>query len=307
MAMELAAPISAATLEGVVVNGDLSKLTPAQRLEWYNSRCAAAGLDPRTQPFQYIVLSGKLTLYATKAATDQLIAIHKLNVQIVDRRADKDLGIYEVQVRVIRSDGSTVDDLAAVTIAGLKGDALCNAYMKCATKAKRRTVLSACGLGALDESEVETIPGARVGGVSIETGEIVGQKAADPLCSEAQVKAIADQMARVGWTGPDFRSYAQGKYGKSMRGELTVSEADEVIAFLRSLEAKPAEPETVTPDAVLPPESADTEPAPTKRGKTTTKAMAEPPAAEEDNPWLEPEQPGPSADDIAKAASAAQL
>lgn len=44
---------------------------------------------------------------------------------------------------------------------------------------------------------------------------------------------------------------------------------------------------------------------PTKRGKATTKATTEPPAAEDGNPWLEPEQPGPSAEDIAKAASAA--
>ena len=34
--------------------------------------------------------------------------------------------------------------------------------MKAITKAKRRTILSACGLGMLDETEADTIPGARV-------------------------------------------------------------------------------------------------------------------------------------------------
>jgi len=34
--------------------------------------------------------------------------------------------------------------------------------MKCETKAKRRATLSICGLGMLDESELETIPGAVV-------------------------------------------------------------------------------------------------------------------------------------------------
>lgn len=32
-------------LEAIVVRGDLSKLTPAQRLNWYQARCEAAGLD----------------------------------------------------------------------------------------------------------------------------------------------------------------------------------------------------------------------------------------------------------------------
>ncbi len=154
--------IDPAILEKVVVNGDLSKLTSDQRLSWYRARCDAAGLDPRTQPFQYLSLQGKLTLYATKAATDQLIALHKLTTQIIDRRHLSDIGVYEVQVRVTFPDGHFVEDVAALSIAGLKADVLCNAIMKCVTKGKRRTVLSACGLGMLDESEVETIPGAFV-------------------------------------------------------------------------------------------------------------------------------------------------
>ena len=47
-----------------------------------------------------------------------------------------------------------------MAIAGLKGDALANGLMKAETKAKRRCTLSLCGLGMLDESEIETIPGA---------------------------------------------------------------------------------------------------------------------------------------------------
>ena len=70
-------------LEKLVIDGDLSKLTSAQRLAWYQVRCDAAGLDRRSQPFQYLVLHDKLQLYATKAATDQLIANRKLTVAIV--------------------------------------------------------------------------------------------------------------------------------------------------------------------------------------------------------------------------------
>jgi hypothetical protein len=44
--------------------------------------------------------------------------------------------------------------------------------MKTVTKAKRRVTLSILGLGMLDESEAETIPGARVQAVNMDTGEI---------------------------------------------------------------------------------------------------------------------------------------
>jgi hypothetical protein len=55
-----------------------------------------------------------------------------------------------------------------------------NALMKAVTKAKRRVTLSICGLGMLDETEVETIPSARPVTVQ-ETGEIVeGETVEEP-------------------------------------------------------------------------------------------------------------------------------
>ncbi len=160
MPTELAAqdqPLDAKTMELVIADGDLKTLNATQRIAWYKARCDAAGLDPRTQPFEYLELKGKLKLYATKAATDQLIANRKLTVAITDRRHDQHLGVYEVQCRVTFPDGHWVEDFAAVPTKGKLGDDLCNALMKTCTKAKRRTVLSACGLGILDETEVETI------------------------------------------------------------------------------------------------------------------------------------------------------
>jgi hypothetical protein len=159
MSNELAT-ISPETMEALVVGGDLKRLSPVQRLEVYSARCAAAGIDPRTQPFQYLELKGKLTLYATKAATDQIISARRLTVEVVDRVVHADLGLAEARVRVSFPDGRHVEDVAAVSINGLKGEDLANALMKVVTKAKRRTVLSACGLGMLDELETETIPGA---------------------------------------------------------------------------------------------------------------------------------------------------
>lgn len=53
--------------------------------------------------------------------------------------------------------GRQDESIGAVPIAALKGEALANAMMKCETKAKRRVTLSICGLGMLDETEVESV------------------------------------------------------------------------------------------------------------------------------------------------------
>lgn len=153
--------LDAATLESLVTNGDCKRLTPAQKVAYYRARCDAAGLDYRAQPFQFINLQGREVLYALKAATDQLTGKHKIRTEITDQRTEEGLRI--VTVRAIAADGRATDEIGAVPIAGLKGEALANALMKASTKAKRRAVLALCGLGMLDETEVDSIPGATRG------------------------------------------------------------------------------------------------------------------------------------------------
>jgi len=147
-------------MEQVVIKGDLKDLTPEQRVEYYQAVCRSLSINPLTQPFQYITLSGRLTLYATRACTDQLRAIHKVTAQIVGREHIED--VYIVTARVTGTDGRSDEAIGAVTIGNLKGDALANALMKAETKAKRRATLSLIGLGWLDETEIETIPAAQV-------------------------------------------------------------------------------------------------------------------------------------------------
>lgn len=152
--------IAARQLEAVLINGDLSKLSAEQRIHYYNRVCETAGLNPLTQPFNYLTLNGKLVLYARKDATDQLRMIHKISV--VEMTESEREGVLTVTVKVQNADGRSDMDKGAVKTEGLKGDALANAIMKAATKAKRRATLSICGLGLLDETEVETIPNAAV-------------------------------------------------------------------------------------------------------------------------------------------------
>ena len=158
MTQTLAKHDGAQVLESVIIQGDLSKLTAAQRVEYYGKVCESLQLNPFTSPFEYIVLNGRLRLYAKKDATDQLRKIHGVSITGLDRSAVGDL--YVVVAHARDAHGREDSDVGAVSIAGLKGEALANAMLKAVTKAKRRVTLSLCGLGMTDESEVDSIPGA---------------------------------------------------------------------------------------------------------------------------------------------------
>ena len=69
-----------ATIEDVLIRGDLSKLTEAQRTEYYMRVCHSLGLNPLTKPFDYLTLSGKLVLYAKRDAADQLRKINGISI-----------------------------------------------------------------------------------------------------------------------------------------------------------------------------------------------------------------------------------
>lgn len=170
----------------VVLSGDLHSLSEQDRIRYYLAVCEATGLTPATRPFAYLELGDdrggkKLTLYATKDATDQLRRIHRISVQVVSRERVDD--VYLVVARATMPDGRMDESVGAVPLVRedgewrnssngkryfapngklipLKPDQLANALMKAETKSKRRATLAICGLGMLDESEIETIPHA---------------------------------------------------------------------------------------------------------------------------------------------------
>jgi hypothetical protein len=203
------------TIQAVVERGDLAKLTPAERLSYYLMRCAAAGLDPRSQPFTYIALGGRLVLYANKTCADQLASTRGLTTEILSRtRTEGD--IYEVVCQCRDPLGRVTTDLGAVFVGGLRGEALANAIMKCVTKARRRTILSHCGLGMMDESEAETLaPGFANDGshargvVDIATGEVL--EAALPQAEQAKPPPAGSlrERVRAEWH-PDCEGVARG-------------------------------------------------------------------------------------------------
>lgn len=157
-AMEIAQP-DATAIEAALVGGDLSKLTAAQRVIYYKRVCESLGLNPLTKPLDYITLNNKLTLYARKDCTDQLRKLQGISIDKPDIQFQDEWIIVSVMAR--NQAGRTDADTGVVNRTDMRGD-FGNALMKAVTKAKRRVTLSICGLGMLDETEVETIPQASV-------------------------------------------------------------------------------------------------------------------------------------------------
>jgi hypothetical protein len=151
--------IAPEVIEQVIIKGNLKDLSPEQRVSYYKAVCDAAGLDSRLNPFEYMTLNGKEILYAKKSCTEQLRNNRKINLQIVSREKVGDC--YVVTARAMMPDGREDESIGAVSIGKATGDNLANALMKAETKAKRRVTLSICGLGLLDETELETIPAYR--------------------------------------------------------------------------------------------------------------------------------------------------
>lgn len=150
----------ATDIERVLIGGDLAKLSADQRVAYYLDLCRELGLNPKTKPFAYITLNGKLVLYALKDATEQLRKLHSVSVTELTSQRLED--VFVVTAKALDKGGRTDAATGAVAIGNLKGESLANALMKAETKAKRRVTLSICGLGMLDETEVETIPHALV-------------------------------------------------------------------------------------------------------------------------------------------------
>lgn len=234
-------------LEGLIIGGDLSRLTPAQRVQYYAKVCESLGLNPLTKPFDYVNLQGKLTLYARKDATDQLRKIHNVSIKIVSReRIEGDLYLVTAQARL--PDGREDESTGAVVLSGLKGADLANTLMKCETKAKRRVTLSIIGLGWLDECEVESISDAPRGEHLSTQPPQEQAPPAPPLpepepeikVNESQVKTLF-LLAKKNGTAPDILlNTMRERYNLEASKDLSVKQYQELCTLIHKQKGETA-------------------------------------------------------------------
>jgi hypothetical protein len=180
--------------EVTLAGGDLAKISPEKRKVYVRHKAELYGLNHQMEPFALLTLDGKLTLYVTRAGTDQIRRKENISIKIVAREEHD--GMYVVTCQATMPDGRTDEAVGAVplverVVAEWKTDARtgrrypvydptgavrgldpinrANAVMKAETKSKRRATISIAGLGMLDESEldgfddeVESAPRGRV-------------------------------------------------------------------------------------------------------------------------------------------------
>lgn len=187
----------------IVIQGDLSSLNDAQLSTYYVQLCASMDLNPSTRPFSLLKLNGKLMMYANKDCSDQLRKRDKVSVTIVGREQIDDLLV--VTARATLPDGRFDESIGALPLGKLQGEARANALMKCETKAKRRVTLSICGLGFMDESEVE---GAEAADVSNGNGRLSADPhtAPDEPADAGKSEDAVTFMARVQKQLADMKS-----------------------------------------------------------------------------------------------------
>jgi hypothetical protein len=234
-----------ALVEKVVVGGDLSKLTPAERLSYYSRICQSLSLNPLTRPFQYIWLNGKLTLYAGAGCTDQLRDRNGVSITKIERGGDDDT--YEVIAYAKDRNGREDAAIGAVAIKGLTGEARANAKMKAETKAKRRVTLSIVGLGMMDESEVG--PGFRLPDESQVTGISEAVRAdVDPETGEIKAGAEPEPEAGSGAGDPEQERSLLLGYVKGAADKLGLKAAKRAELWAKF--CGHATPENVDPSAL---------------------------------------------------------
>lgn len=234
--------IATSTLEKALVGGDLAALSPNERLTYYRRICESVGLNPLTRPFEYITLNNKLTLYARRDAADQLRKIHGISLKIIRRELVDN--IYVVEVEAHDKYGRIDTSIGAVPLVKEGGewtgkffkkngeiiplgpDEKANAMMKAETKAKRRVSFSICGLGFLDETEVESISTAKV-----DNGSRVMDVRNEYNVSKEEVVDLLQNSFRV--SHPD---------------DLSVAQCDELIQMIVKLGSQPkTQPVTINP------------------------------------------------------------
>lgn len=249
----------------VALTGDTSRLNTPEKLQLVRFVCEQTGINPALQPFAFISFQGKEQLYAKKSAADQLRFIHNVQVEILSKTLEE--GLYIVEAKATLPNGRSEIDVGAVNIEGLKGDARANAIMKAVTKAKRRVTLAICGLGLIDESEVETIPNAIVRPAP------QPQAVTQPKLSEVQDiapetwQSIVAELKRLDLNRAAFDRRIKEKYGQHIRipEDLTEAQGQEILASLRSRETpkkeQPSQPaESVPVDEGMPEQTIPTGP-----------------------------------------------
>ena len=147
---------SRAAVEQVILKRDLRSLTEVERVQYNFALCRSLGLNPLTNPIDYLVNDGKMTPYINAVGVAQLRAIHGISTKIVSRQTDKE---FCYVTATATSNGRTEESTAIVAMTDKYGKSLfgqrkADKMMAAETKAKRRATLALVGIPWADGNNV---------------------------------------------------------------------------------------------------------------------------------------------------------
>lgn len=220
--------VAPAIIQSLILEGDISKMNPQQKVEYTTKLCQSLGLNVLTQPFQIIKFQGKEKLYATKDCTEQLRKVH--GVSVTESTSEKIEDMLIVRVKVVDKNNRSDVGTGVVVTKGLNPTDLANAYMKCETKAKRRATLSICGMGMLDESELDTMP--------IHTTQVIPTQEQKPTVEVSPVKEYTASEEQLIWIESLMQTTSASEekvvaLERRIAEGLTTESAEKAIAWLK--------------------------------------------------------------------------
>ena len=269
--------------------GDFSGFSPEDKLKYLAATCQSMGLNPLTLPIRIIKMDGRDVMYATAECAAQLRNIHNVSLQIIDRQASN--GCYIVTVKATLPNGRSDESTGAVSLvypdkisewsggqrlfkthpkAGqpLTGIDYANAIKKAETQAKRRAAMSICGMGMLEESEIESgsqlfsgsptviseTPSAGDRAKTL-TAEIVGEDPAErssilesvkfALISLAPGETVTDKKRKA-----DLLQEVFGVRSWAVVEKKTIDELNRGLGMLQSKLIQPVEEKQTSPEVV---------------------------------------------------------
>lgn len=151
-----------AAIERVILNKDLRSLTEIERVQYNFALCRSLGLNPLTNPIDYIVdsKSGKMTPYINAIGVAQIRSIHNISTKITARTTDNQ-HIHYVTAIATDANGRNEETTAMVALIDkygktLTGQKRADKMMAAETKAKRRATLALVGIPWADSGQVQS-------------------------------------------------------------------------------------------------------------------------------------------------------
>lgn len=178
-----------------VGESDVGAMSADGRAAHYLAACEGAGVDPGEGPFLTVRVGGRVALCAARGVVERLAAMHGIAHELVEAPHAVILcgaTLVKVVSRATAPDGRSETVTATVPWAHPT-----RSLALCVARARARATLSLLGVAALDESELEAIPGALTRRATpVDLAAVARQRASRDATKTKPTRRAADTARR---------------------------------------------------------------------------------------------------------------